>query len=146
MSDMDKRQQYVVGFMFDDYRNTVVLIKKNRPEWQAGKLNGVGGKVEPNEMPTAAMIREFFEETGVQTNREDWIYLCTLKSEKSVIHIFKGENSKYAMAARTTTDEKIGLYDPSILFEVPQIVVPNLHWLLPMAASDENLRVEVYFE
>ncbi len=40
---------YVLGFAFDEDYEWVALIKKNRPQWQAGKLNGVGGKIEPNE-------------------------------------------------------------------------------------------------
>lgn len=37
-------QHYVVGFQFARRGNLVTLIRKNHPEWQAGKLNGVGGK------------------------------------------------------------------------------------------------------
>lgn len=48
-------KSYVVGFMLDQAREHVVLIEKNRPAWQAGKLNGVGGKVEPGEFPVNAM-------------------------------------------------------------------------------------------
>ena len=43
----------------------VVLTHKNRPAWQAGKLNGVGGKIELLESPVAAMVREF--ELGLAT-------------------------------------------------------------------------------
>ena len=34
---------YACGFLFSDDRRHVVLIRKRRPAWQAGKLNGVGG-------------------------------------------------------------------------------------------------------
>jgi hypothetical protein len=37
--------EYVVGFAFDT-DGRVALIRKNRPEWQAGRLNGIGGHVE----------------------------------------------------------------------------------------------------
>jgi len=36
-------KRYVLGFCFGPSLTTVVLIKKNRPAWQAGRLNGVGG-------------------------------------------------------------------------------------------------------
>ena len=36
--------KYVVGFMFSPDKQFVALIRKNRPEWQAGKLNGIAGK------------------------------------------------------------------------------------------------------
>lgn len=40
------RQTYVCGFLFDRSFENVLLIRKNRPEKQKGRLNGVGGKVE----------------------------------------------------------------------------------------------------
>jgi 8-oxo-dGTP pyrophosphatase MutT (NUDIX family) len=30
----------------------VLLIEKQKPAWQRGKLNGVGGKIEPGENPS----------------------------------------------------------------------------------------------
>ena len=59
----------VVGFMFSVLKSSVVLIKKERPKWQEGKLNGVGGKVEKGESPFDAMKREFLEETGLEHPR-----------------------------------------------------------------------------
>ena len=44
---------------------SVLLIRKARPDWQAGKLNGIGGKVEGAETITEATVREFREETGL---------------------------------------------------------------------------------
>lgn len=66
-----KGQAYVVGFAFD-YLRRVWLIRKNRPEWQAGKLNGIGGKIEPNETSIEAMSREFMEEAGVLVPIKRW--------------------------------------------------------------------------
>ena len=61
--------QYVLCFVPlepDHYRPTrTVLIEKIKPEWQRGKLNLPGGKVELNEHPTAAVERELMEETGL---------------------------------------------------------------------------------
>jgi len=53
--------QYVAGFLFDETLENVVLIRKNRPKWQAGKLNGVGGHVEARETSIETMHREFKE-------------------------------------------------------------------------------------
>lgn len=54
-------RKYVVGFLF--WKDWVLLLIKNKPDWQAGKLNGIGGKVEPGENFLAAMVREWNEET-----------------------------------------------------------------------------------
>ena len=72
-------KRYVIGFMFDNSMENVCLIQKNRPGWQAGKLNGVGGHIEPGEFPIDAMVREFCEETGVKTEVSTWAYVLTLR-------------------------------------------------------------------
>jgi 8-oxo-dGTP diphosphatase len=45
----------------------ILLIEKQKPEWQKGKYNLVGGKVEPGEDPVDAAQREFTEETGFKS-------------------------------------------------------------------------------
>lgn len=66
-------KEYVLGFMFDEQRKHVVLIKKEKPEWQRGCFNGVGGKIEEfDKQPVNAMVREFKEETGKETTENDW--------------------------------------------------------------------------
>lgn len=62
--------EYVLGFAF--YKDKVILIKKNRPEFQKDKLNGIGGKIEKNEDAIGAMVREFKEETGITTSIRNW--------------------------------------------------------------------------
>jgi 8-oxo-dGTP pyrophosphatase MutT (NUDIX family) len=67
--------EYVTGFAFGCDGNGVLLIRKQKPAWQAGKLNGVGGKVEEFDWCLAeAMRREFQEETGIETTIEQWSY------------------------------------------------------------------------
>tara|TARA_B100000700_G_scaffold331796_1_gene468920 strand:- start:28939 stop:29340 length:402 start_codon:yes stop_codon:yes gene_type:complete len=65
-------QKYVLGFAFNNDLTHVVLIKKNRPDFLKNKLNGVGGKIEPNENIEEAMVREFKEETGIITKENEW--------------------------------------------------------------------------
>jgi len=55
----------VLGFVFNEDRTRVLLIEKKRPEWQAGKINGLGGKVKGNETPHEAISREVEEESGL---------------------------------------------------------------------------------
>jgi len=50
------------------YDIPILLIEKKNPAWQAGKKNISGGKVEENETPRDAAIREFVEEYGGQFN------------------------------------------------------------------------------
>ncbi len=76
---------FVCGLCFD--RNTVVLIQKNRPTWQTGLWNGIGGKCLPHERPDLAMVREFREETGAETRSQDWSpFLDLSESDGDVVH------------------------------------------------------------
>ena len=50
----------------------VLLLRKAKPKWQEGFLNGVGGKIEVGETIAGAMAREFREETGISTLPHYW--------------------------------------------------------------------------
>lgn len=72
--------RYVVCFAFSRDKNDIVLILKNKPDWQKGKYNGIGGKMEGEEFPTDAIIREFKEETGVKLSEDDLSLYAKLTS------------------------------------------------------------------
>lgn len=48
---------YTLGFLFDYGQLNVALIRKTKPKWQAGLLNGIGGHVEENETPATCINR-----------------------------------------------------------------------------------------
>lgn len=128
-------KEYVVGFLFNISETRVVLIEKKRPAWQAGKLNGVGGKIESGESPFAAMRREFREETGVTI--QTWHCVLILSDYNWRVHFFRtfGKPER----AQTTTDEEIGAYCVNSL---PDNVIPNLRWIIPMCL-DRGLNLPV---
>jgi len=129
---------YVLGFLFND-KKQVWLIRKTKPEWQKGKLNGIGGKVEMGEDCVAAMIREFKEETGLTIT--NWDKFCTLSDGLKYQIICYVANSNEI--PQTTTDEVVGLYDSKNL---PDDVLFNSYWLIPMAATGYRYRVTECFE
>lgn len=99
--------RYVVGFMFDDQLQQVCMIRKNRPIWQDGKLNGIGGRIMDLECPIHAMVREFEEETGVKTLAATWAHVVTLRFPYAEIEVFAAQNTLALDQARTTTDEQV---------------------------------------
>lgn len=124
---------YVVGFLFSR-ENNIVLMMKNKPEWQAGLLNGVGGKIEGKETPAAAMVREFEEEAGAVTSESDWTNFCDLKGDGFYVHCMKAVNDAAFWAASTTEAEEVIKLSPSELSRYE--CVSNLKWLIEMALDD----------
>lgn len=124
-------QEYVVGFAFDTQAEKVVLIRKLKPAWQAGLLNGVGGKIEAGELPIDAMIREFEEETGVKTSFIDWTNFLTVRGVESTVHCFSAfiDISK----ARSAEKEKVETHP---VFPLPRDTIPNLQWIIPLALDN----------
>lgn len=124
---------YVVGFLFSPSMGQLVLVQKQRPQWQAGRFNGVGGHVEEGETFHGAMVREFREETGKEVLQ--WTRYCTLNCEHAIVVFY------YAVAedfnkVETTTDEEIMLWDVDYVMELDRDeILPNLRWLIPMAQS-----------
>jgi 8-oxo-dGTP pyrophosphatase MutT (NUDIX family) len=60
-----KHIQYSLGYVFTEDLSKVFLLHIDKPgKLGHGLINGVGGKVDPTEMPLESMIREFHEETG----------------------------------------------------------------------------------
>lgn len=99
--------QYVLGFAFDDL-GRVALVRKNRPDWQRGKLNGIGGGIEEGEDPNAAMSREFFEEAGVTVPYDSWRWVGTMNGDDWSVWVYT-VTSPLIRDARTTTDETVHL-------------------------------------
>lgn len=130
--------QYVAGLVFSKDREFVVLIRKNRPAWQAGQLNGVGGHIEEDETPIDAMRREFREETGV--NFEGFEFFATLVVPTCTVHWFKAFVDD--MVLTSTTDEDVDWYnvdrviDPNDAWGLHPI--PNLRWIIPLALDTDN--------
>lgn len=48
-----------------DDKDRILVIRKRKPEWQKGRLNLVGGKIEEGESVLDASVRELKEETGL---------------------------------------------------------------------------------
>jgi 8-oxo-dGTP diphosphatase len=142
----EKMKRYVLGFAFDEKQKAVVLVLKNRPDWQKDKYNGIGGKIEPDESPIHAMVREFYEETGMQTNKHDWNCFAKMNFNndilggKAEVYVFKMFNNQICQCS-TTTDELIVIVGVKNLSNRP--LMHNVPLLIPLALQKEFIYTEL---
>lgn len=126
-------KKYTLGFIFDESLDRVLLIHKLRPVEQAGKLNGIGGKIEYGEDHFGCIVREVAEETTLITKNDEWIYLGDMGSDSWQVHVFtciyKGDFSD-AKCGNDSRAEKVEWFSVK---ELPDRALSNLHWLIPMA-------------
>lgn len=134
-------QDYVLGLAFNADRSKMVLIRKNRPTWQAGKLNGVGGKIEFNERAHEALVREFREECGLDTRPEQWYFVAKLMGVEFTVLVFRLESDEI-LNATSTTDEQIEVSEVD-LNKLVREGVPNLAWLVAACLDPNHRRCEI---
>lgn len=137
----------VLGFMFTPDAKSLVLIQKERPEWQKGLLNGIGGKVEKfDKSYKHALCREFKEEAGVETVSEDWKAFCHLEGKDYELRVFKNFSDK-ALEVFTNTDEHVIVINLPKALEADSNVIWNLRWLIPMALDiNVNELIRIRYE
>lgn len=135
-------QQYTVGFAH--VNGFVLLIHKRRgPEAVRGRLNGIGGKMEPGESFEACLSREVSEETGLYIIESRWKHTVTLTNPGWEVRFFTVELTEDELGcARTVEDEPVGIYN---LSNLPIYVVPNLRWLIPLS-MDPDLKFPITIE
>jgi 8-oxo-dGTP pyrophosphatase MutT (NUDIX family) len=133
-------QFYVLGFLFSLDLQQVALIRKLRPEWQNGFLNGIGGKIEfKDDSPMMAMIREFEEEAGFEY--KEWDEFAIMKGKGWDVYCYRGKSDLSKLESKT--DEKIEIVDVAN-FE-SHSVLSNLSWLIPMALDVDKVRAEIFY-
>ncbi len=128
--------RYVCGFVFHPSKQLVCLIKKEKPKWQKGKWNGIGGKIEKGELPEEAMTREFKEETGVYFTSNNWTEIVTLRGDDWEV-VFFYYMSLFVMKVKTMEKEQVMVHDPKAL---PDNIIFNLRWLIPLAMDDDVMK------
>jgi 8-oxo-dGTP pyrophosphatase MutT (NUDIX family) len=129
--------EYVVGFLYNGTH--VVLIKKNRPEWQAGLYNGVGGHIEDFDgTPYDAMVREFKEEAGVEV--ENWQHFLTLQGHSAKIYFYAANDEGGLSKVVTKTDEDVYAVRFRDIDDGFFETVPNLKWIIPLMRQRDKYK------
>jgi 8-oxo-dGTP pyrophosphatase MutT (NUDIX family) len=79
--------KYVLGVIL--WREKVLTIYKTKgPDVIREKFNGIGGKIENNESPVDAMIRECYEETGINVPLIEWDYIGPFAKDNYQLNVF----------------------------------------------------------
>lgn len=124
---MPSRPAFVLALLYSVDRRHVVLMRRTRPAWQAGRVNALGGRLQPGESAVAAARREVREECGVDV--AEWREVLVWEDAEYVMHVMRGV-SELALEARTIEDQEVFLADVRAL---PDNVIDNLRWLVPLA-------------
>lgn len=137
---------YCLGFLFNEDFTKVVLIRKNKPNWQKGLLNGVGGKIESHEISANAMTREFFEEAGICiATWKQFAYMKGGLSSESYWRVdcfYARASDRDMMQIYSPTSEQVKIYSVGILKRLK--TVSNLQWLIPLAVDHHiNINYEI---
>lgn len=123
--------QYVLGFAFDHERN-LLLIEKQKPDWQKGRWNGIGGKLEADDFSLFhAMAREFHEETGVLIIPHNWTLRGVMSHAGSwSCHVFTAtaDLSQYM----TMEGEVVRLWTQTELMHMEDKMIENLPSLIEL--------------
>lgn len=126
------KNRYVAGFLFSEHLEQVALVEKQRPAWQQGKLNAIGGKIELGETPDLAMRREFAEETGMLV--EDWTLFAVLGDEDNFRVYFYTSKGDLSKIEQKEDEAKLIISVEKVLLKQFEVIV-NLRWLIPLAIN-----------
>ncbi len=118
---------YVLALLFTADAREVVLVRKIRPAWQAGRVNALGGKVHQGEQLIDAARREVREEAGVDVDQwEEFLVWHDAEYRLRVVRAFDDA----ARLARTAEDQEVFL---ASVRGLPLDVIDNLRWIIPLA-------------
>jgi 8-oxo-dGTP diphosphatase len=137
-------KRYVLGFAFNADNDFVVLILKNKPDWQKGSFNGVGGKIETDENPAEAMQREFYEETGLLTKSREWQSVGKMIGEGWECYLFTMSDDEL-MNAQSITDEEVHVFPVLDVLKGNYQTISNVPFLIELC-RDENRPQNVIVE
>jgi 8-oxo-dGTP pyrophosphatase MutT (NUDIX family) len=126
------KTKYVLGFLFSEDESKVALIKKKRPDWQKGFLNGIGGKLKGKGFWYYSMVEEFREETGVLITK--WQPVIKLIGDDYEVIVYRGfSNSIYDI--ESPTDEIVEIVK---ICDIPKLkVIENVKWMIPLCLDGQ---------
>lgn len=134
-------KQFALGFLFAPDQTgvrSVVLTMKQRPAWQAGFLNGIGGQVKEDESPEDAMKRTFSEATGAGTWWQKWERFAIIQNEGRVVSCFRMNRDRLP-TFHQRGDETVTAWKVRSVIEGKFPTLPDIAWLIPLAEAGQGL-------
>lgn len=126
----DYMKRYTVGFVFDKGLQNVLLVGKTHPEWQKGKYNGPGGKIEEGESDLQCMVREIKEEADLSIPESKWKEVAMMQVGDDVeVAFFTTEYEGEKGDVVSMTEEKLEWFPAD---KLPTNVISNVRWLVPL--------------
>jgi len=125
------KEYYTLGFVFNADASKVLLIEREKDDWQKGKLNGLGGKLEGAEHPRLAMSREFLQESGIDCPPGAWHAFGIHHGDGFQIYLFTTEFHG-DFQPKCTAEGRADFYEVDRL---PANILPNTKWMIDMARS-----------
>jgi len=126
-----KMKHFVMGFHFNKSANNVLLIEKQKPDWQKGHHNGIGGKIDETDVsPLAAMRRECEEETTV--TGINWEHVLTFVCPGGTVFVFRAFNMTEDIPFLQAEEEHLAVWPVNAL---PSKLMNNLKWIIPVCLS-----------
>jgi 8-oxo-dGTP pyrophosphatase MutT (NUDIX family) len=132
----ERHRRYVAGFLMRG--GEVLLVRKNRPTWQDGLMNAIGGEINEGEKPEHAMLREFQEETGlVVTN---WSFFATETGPGYEVLFYRSRippDTRWTPPRANDVGEEIAWCE----MDTAEPCIGNLGWLLPLCLDPRDIIV-----
>lgn len=142
-------KEYVLAFIFDKNRYdteraAVLLLKKRKPEWQAGKYNGIGGKIEKGENSGFAAYREWKEETKTELPQSAFKLFGEMTGPDWRVYLYTGESGELELAVNN--DEPVRITPIGYLEKLAKKdkCLHNVPFLVELSWAVLNNRIKDY--
>lgn len=123
---------YAKPVMGASSKGSVLFVLKNRPVWQAGRLNLPGGKIEPNETPAEAAVRELKEETGYQPIVDCIEVMGQIQGPWGIVHCVKIPVNDNLPIQPDPEETEIFAWLDWVEVRNHKILIPNLRTIIPL--------------
>ncbi|HJQ08570.1 MAG TPA: NUDIX hydrolase [Candidatus Saccharimonadales bacterium] len=131
----------VAGCLVFDELGRLLLLKRHPDDFGGGKWGVPGGKQEPDEDPTATVMREIFEETGITIEAVEHLGIHEIHMPHGLVHMKTFRATVPEGTPVTVNPEE---HEMHRWFELSELVsADDVIWALPTTLRDFGLMKEV---